>query len=223
MPLHQQSKGRRVPTLAALTVLTVMAVAGTSLFALRYGFDSYRAGLDQAIQLAESAELARTAQMNFKYQVQEWKNILLRGSDQQDYQTYLNQFEQREAKVAEDLGRLNQLLAGIGDQPHQVQVGAIQEHMKTLGIKYREALAAFRPEDKTSTFAVDRQVRGIDREPTARLDELAENLSHRSNEVLQEATVSSEQLYASLRTALQIISGIAIILTVALAVIKSRA
>jgi hypothetical protein len=222
MPLHQQTTGRRVPTLAALTVLTVMAVAGTSLFALRYGFDSYRAGLDQAIQLAESAELARTAQMNFKYQVQEWKNILLRGSDQQDYHTYLNQFEQREAKVTEDLGRLNQLLAGIGDQPHQAQVGAIQEHMKTLGIKYREALAAFRPEDRTSTFAVDRQVRGIDREPTARLDELAENLSHRSKEILQEATVSSEQLYASLRTALQIISGIAIILTVALAVIKSR-
>jgi hypothetical protein len=222
MPLHQQSKGRRVPTLAALTVLTVMAIAGTSLFALRYGFDSYRAGLDQAIRLAESAELARTAQMNFKYQVQEWKNILLRGSDQQDYQTYLNQFEQREAKVAEDLGRLNQLLVDVGDQPNQAQVGAIQEHMKTLGIKYREALAAFRPEDKTSTFAVDRQVRGIDREPTTRLDELAENLSHRSNEVLQEATVSSEQLYASLRTALQIISGIAIILTVALAVIKSR-
>jgi hypothetical protein len=222
MPLHQQSKGRRVPTLAALTVLTVMAIAGTSLFALRYGFDSYRAGLDQAIRLAESAELARTAQMNFKYQVQEWKNILLRGSDQQDYQTYLNQFEQREAKVAEDLGRLNQLLVDVGDQPNQAQVGAIQEHMKTLGIKYREALAAFRPEDKTSTFAVDRQVRGIDREPTTHLDELAENLSHRSNEVLQEATVSSEQLYASLRTALQIISGIAIILTVALAVIKSR-
>jgi hypothetical protein len=222
MPLHQQSKGRRVPTLAALTVLTVMVVAGTSLFALRYGFDSYRTGLDQAIRLAESAELARTAQMHFKYQVQEWKNILLRGSDQQDYQTYLNQFEQREAKAAEELSHLNQLLADVGDQPHQAQVGAIQEHLKTLGIKYREALATFRPEDRTSSFVVDRQVRGIDREPTTRLDELAENLSHRSKEVLQEATVSSEQLYASLRTALQIISGIAIILTVALAVIKSR-
>jgi len=223
MPLNQPTKGRRVPTLAALTVLTVMVVVGTSLFALRYGFDSYGADLHQAIRLAESAQLARTAQMDFKIQVQEWKNILLRGSDQRDYHIYLSQFEQREAKVAEELGRLAQLLARVGDESNQAQVGPIQEEMKTLGIKYREALATFRPEDKTSPFAVDRQVRGIDREPTVHLDELAENLSRRSKEVLQEANASSQQLYTSLQTALQIISGIAIILTVALAVVKSRA
>jgi hypothetical protein len=52
---------------------------------------------------------------------------------------------------------------------------------------------------------------------------LAENINHKAKEVLQEANASSQQLYASLRTALQVISGIAIVLTVVLAVIKSRA
>jgi len=198
-----------------------MAVVGTSLFALRYGFDSYRGGLTRALRLAESAELARTAQMNFKFQVQEWKNVLLRGSDPQDYQTYLRQFEQREAKVAEDLNRLAQLLAG--DEQNLAQVGSMQEQMKTLGTRYREALATFRPDDRTSAFAVDRQVRGIDREPTARLDELAEHLGRRSQEELQEANAASQQLYTSLRTVLQVVSGITIVLTIALAVINSRA
>ena len=223
MPLNQQTGGRRAPTLAALTVLTVMAVVGMSLFALRHGFDSYRAELTHAIRLAESAQLARTAQMDFKVQVQEWKNILLRGSDQQDYRTYLNQFEQHEAKVAEELGRLAQLLAQPGDESSQAQIGPIQEQLKGLGVKYRAALATFRPEDKTSAFAVDRQVRGIDREPTTRLDELAENLNRRSKEILHEANASSQELYTSLRTSLQIISGVAIVLTVALAIMKSRA
>jgi hypothetical protein len=198
-----------------------MAVVGTSLFALRYGFDSYREGLTRALRLAESAELARTAQMNFKFQVQEWKNVLLRGSDPQDYQTYLRQFEQREAKVAEDLNRLAQLLAG--NEQNLAQVGSIQEQMKTLGTRYREALATFRPDDRTSAFAVDRQVRGIDREPTARLDELAEHLGRRSQEELQEANAASQRLYTSLRTVLQVVSAITIVLTIALAVISSRA
>jgi hypothetical protein len=218
-----QSRGRRIPTLAALDVLTVMAVVGTSLFALRYGFDSSQQGLARAIQFSESVQLARTAQMDFKLQVQEWKNILLRGSDQRDYQTYLTQFEQQEAKVAEELSRLAQLLAEVGDEVNQAQVGPIQEQMKTLGSRYREALASFRSDDRASAFAVDRQVRGIDREPTTRLDTLAENINHKAKEVLQEANASSQQLYASLRTALQVISGIAIVLTVVLAVIKSRA
>jgi CHASE3 domain sensor protein len=161
--------------------------------------------------------------MDFKLQVQEWKNILLRGSDQRDYQTYLTQFEQQEAKVAEELSRLAQLLAEVGDEVNQAQVGPIQEQMKTLGSRYREALASFRSDDRASAFAVDRQVRGIDREPTTRLDTLAENINHKAKEVLQEANASSQQLYASLRTALQVISGIAIVLTVVLAVIKSRA
>jgi len=219
---EQKTRARRGPALAALTVLTVMAVVGTSLFALRYGFDSYREGLTQALRLAESAELARTAQMNFKFQVQEWKNVLLRGSNPQDYQTYLRQFEQREAKVAEDLNLLAKLLGEAGNEQSLTQVRSIQEQMKTLGTRYREALASFRPEDRNSTFEVDRQVRGIDREPTARLDELAEDLSRRSKEELQGANVASQRLYTSLRTVLQIVSGIAIVLAIALAVIKSR-
>jgi type II secretory pathway pseudopilin PulG len=219
----RQSKGRRIPTLAALDVLTVMAVVGTSLFALRYGFDSYQQGLTRAIRFSEAAQLARTAQMDFKLQVQEWKNILLRGSDQRDYQTYLKQFEQQEAKVAEDLSRLAQLLAEMSDETNQAQVAPIQEQMKVLGSRYREALASFRSDERVSAFAVDHQVRGIDREPTTRLDELAENINRRSKEVLQEANASSQQLYGSLRTVLQAISGIAIVLTVVLAVIKSRA
>jgi len=172
--------------------------------------------------LAESAELARTAQMNFKFQVQEWKNVLLRGSNPQDYQTYLRQFEQREAKVAEDLNLLAKLLGEAGNEQSLTQVRSIQEQMKTLGTRYREALASFRPEDRNSTFEVDRQVRGIDREPTARLDELAEDLSRRSKEELQGANAASQRLYTSLRTVLQIVSGIAIGLAIALAVIKSR-
>lgn len=110
----------------------------------------------------------------------------------------------------------------MGDEADQAQISPIQEQMKVLGTRYREALASFRSEDRTSAFAVDRQVSGIDREPTTRLDELAENINRRSKDVLQEANASSQQLYGSLRTVLQVISGIAIVLTVVLAVIKNR-
>ena len=60
--------------------------------------------------LADSINLARSAQLNFKEQVQEWKDILLRGNDPGAFQKYSDQFTQREAAVDQDLRSLQQRL-----------------------------------------------------------------------------------------------------------------
>lgn len=64
--------------------------------------------------LAESINFARTAQLDFKMQVQEWKDILLRGNDPDLFKKYSEQFAQREAAVDQDLEALKKLFAEGG-------------------------------------------------------------------------------------------------------------
>src|SRR5262245_51954260 len=57
-----------------------------------------------------SVDSARTAQVAFKKQVQEWKDTLLRGFDRQDFDRYLGNFGKQEAEVQKELSSLKTLM-----------------------------------------------------------------------------------------------------------------
>ncbi|MEN3950056.1 hypothetical protein [Iodidimonas sp. SYSU 1G8] len=117
----------------------------------------------------------RSAQTLFKIQVQEWKNLLLRGSDRTDYARYHAAFEAEETRVRERLASLGERagtlnMTSIRDAATQ----ALDAHAD-LGRSYRAALAAAREEDWRPT-QLDRSVRGIDRALNTALDEIAADL-----------------------------------------------
>ncbi|WP_041603404.1 hybrid sensor histidine kinase/response regulator [Thioflavicoccus mobilis] len=113
---------------------------------------------------------ALTAQVHFKKQVQEWKNVLLRGQDQRLFDDYFGRFEREELQTREAIARLmNRLLED--DPAHMIAVRFLAAHRR-LGEEYRSALAAYRPDDADPQLVVDRLVKGIDREPTGLIDEI---------------------------------------------------
>ena len=75
-------------------ILVVNLMAGL------YAFGLYQKANSQASEVREASSqivaLALTTQVRFKKQVQEWKNILLRGQDPALFDRYLAQFEQEE-------------------------------------------------------------------------------------------------------------------------------
>jgi methyl-accepting chemotaxis protein len=115
--------------------------------------------------LAQSIDLARSAQVEFKKQVQEWKDLLLRGgNDQATYDKYLQNFLNQEAATQKNLQSLRQLLVAQG-----IDVAAVDESIRThseMGAKYREALKSFTPGQQGSSGKVDSLVKGMDRPPT---------------------------------------------------------
>ncbi|MFT3782571.1 MAG: methyl-accepting chemotaxis protein [Nibricoccus sp.] len=121
--------------------------------------------------LAESINLARSAQVNFKKQVQEWKDILLRGgNDRATYDKYYGNFCDQEAAMRKDLQALRGLLAQQGIDVAPVDV-CLKSHAE-LGEKYRAALQSFTPGQPGSAATVDALVKGIDRATTDAIDKI---------------------------------------------------
>src|SRR3954452_20806514 len=69
-------------------------------------------GRKQAI--ADAVIASRAAEVAFKIQVQEWKNILLRGHEPADYDRYLAAFQQRSEAVRKDMEVVDRAMANLG-------------------------------------------------------------------------------------------------------------
>ncbi len=103
------------------------------------------------------------AQIDFKTQIQEWKNILLRGVDKPSYDKYLASFILHEKKTQ---GDVTALLKRLKENSEAFRLGRqfLSIH-QILGRKYREALTHFPLSDPNAQHQIDHAVKGIDREP----------------------------------------------------------
>ncbi len=130
--------------------------------------------------LIEGVNLARSAQVNFKKEVQEWKDILLRGNDPESFAKYRKAFDAEEAATQSNLHDLSGVLGKLG-LPVDKVAGAIQEH-ESLGVKYRAALAQFDQSKESSGKVVDKLVKGIDWPATSAIDVIVGDIQAASEE-----------------------------------------
>jgi methyl-accepting chemotaxis protein len=158
----------RLIALVALTTLALLVVGTAGILQVRAALDRVRAAAAAGTQVTHANDAARSAQVHFKKQVQEWKNVLLRGYDPELLRRHLDAFGREEAAVRAELGRLRAQAGergGIG-----AEVDAILATHRELGERYRAALGdgGGAPDQRR----VDAAVRGIDRAPTDALDAL---------------------------------------------------
>jgi methyl-accepting chemotaxis protein len=111
--------------------------------------------------LATAVALVKEAQILLGYQIQEWKNILLRGTDAAMYDKYFAAFEKREKEVQSALSRCKDLIQQMGFDVSHVE-RLLREHAE-LGVRYRDALKNFDKMNPLAGHEVDRAVKGADR------------------------------------------------------------
>lgn len=112
----------------------------------------------------------KAMELDFRFQVQEWKNVLLRGADATQYERFLRQFGERETAVRET-GR--DLLTRIEDPAaHELLTDFMASHA-AMGVGYRDALALFEASGFDPVTG-DRAVAGMDRAPGQQLGALSE-------------------------------------------------
>jgi methyl-accepting chemotaxis protein len=127
------------------------------------------------MQDIEKERAIRALQVDFEHQVQDWKNVLLRGHEDQSREKYWNSFEQMQTKISEDAATL---LERLKDGELKEQISEFAEAHRRAGVTYGKALQLF----KTSGFdykVADNAARGVDDRPTAVLNEAAQRLSAR--------------------------------------------
>jgi len=122
----------------------------------------YRAAMQQAVVLTYEAKA------EFKEQIQEWKNILIRGHNPEDFAKYLAAFNKREQTVQTQLTEVQGLLHDLG-LALSLESKQAADHLD-LGRIYRLALRNRTQLDAEGAKAMDVQVRGMDRPVAQAMD-----------------------------------------------------
>ncbi|APE06501.1 chemotaxis protein [Alteromonas sp. RW2A1] len=113
----------------------------------------------------------------FKTQVQEWKNVLLRGHNQADREKYWERFKAREQEITKKFSAM--LQNDVISAKAKTEIRQFQKAHGIMATKYREGYEAF----VNSGFdpkVGDSYVRGIDREPAKLLGSIADDIASQS-------------------------------------------
>lgn len=134
--------------------------------------------------LAQVERQAVEAELRFRTQVQEWKNVLLRGYDAEQLERFWTAFQREEAAVAE---QVRQVMAALPDYVPVQEAGTrfLQAH-EAMARGYRRGFAAFEA-TLFDSRAGDQAVAGMDRQPAQMLRALRDTVAQHSAEVQQEA------------------------------------
>ena len=173
--------------LAFGAILLLMLLAGLGgIYALNGALERFNT------EVAASLERERTAReidSQFKTQVQEWKNTLLRGSDAKQRERYWTAFQKIEGEVGQRTAELaRELPEGKARELAQQFLAAHQKMTQS----YAAGFKAFESANFDSA-AGDKAVQGVDRDPSRLVRELSEQISTDAHDLQAAATRSGER------------------------------
>lgn len=199
-------------------IISVLAVSMLILAILIMASENYLANQskyysEQIEEVFKNAKRVAGLQAEFKTQVQEWKNVLIRGQNSADLEKYWDRFKSSESKVREQVSELQEYdLANAYDR---ILKRFLQAH-ENMGVAYRTGYRQFISSGLDANLA-DNAVRGIDRQPSALIDELLQLSDEHVSELMEEqkdAVIQVELLSFVLITLFMILITVAIIMVV---------
>ncbi len=202
---------RSLLQMASLLMLTLLTVCLLSLFAIWSLNRSHAGNTRELTELIQIVDEGRSAQSHFKIQVQEWKNILLRGADDGDRARHLGAFEREGLTVQTLLQSVQRRAAVLGISDIPVRITQLTTEHEALQGQYRTALDN-RMRVAWDPFAIDRSVRGIDRQLNIEMDEVVLLLASESFQVNDRASAADQQRFNTLSRLLWVVMGIALLL-----------
>ena len=206
---------------ACLTVVLVLLLVGVGLYELGYFARQTDQGLGEIRQETEAMLAIENAHAHFKIQVQEWKNILIRGNDKEKFDRYLKQFDAEEKIVQQSLQKAADVLQALKLPGNEVE--ATRKAHAELGSKYRAALKSFDHADANAGKIIDQQVTGIDRECSKSMEKILGFIEGHFAQRMEAQIQSGQALYAASQQQLLAIAalGLGLIIILSLSMLKS--
>ena len=185
-------------------ILLLSVVAGLFGF---YKLNQSNNAYASVIQVEYANEQAvATMLIDFKIQVQEWKNTLLRGQDTKQLQKYWTAFQKQEKEV---MTTAKKLQAALPEGEARTLIEKFARAHAEMGEGYRRGFESFKAANFDSAVG-DASVKGMDRAPSDLLDQAREKIVETTNtHVVQIADLSKLATLTSLVLMLgALISGI---------------
>nr|WP_192558797.1 methyl-accepting chemotaxis protein [Pseudomonas allokribbensis] len=179
----QKSLRAQILALLSGSLLAMLLIALACFHFLSNGVQNYSQLIAGPLH---TSQLIDEANLQFKVQVQEWKNVLLRGKQPADLAKYWGQFEDRQRDVQNILGELaNQK----GLEPAlKTRIERLREEHRLLGAAYQKGRDAYVAAGADPT-AGDTAVKGVDRAASDQMSELVGELRKQGTE--QSALISA--------------------------------
>ncbi|MYM88076.1 HAMP domain-containing protein [Rugamonas sp. FT82W] len=207
MKLANMKIGVRLGLLGAFFFIALLVVATGGWRALDSGNERSAGAMQRMQAMTQAIDMARSAQVEFKIQVQEWKNTLLRGNDPANFDKYSKAFVKGGETTRGELQKLNALLAKL-----DLKTPLVDEAINTqneLVTRYMSALQKYDSANPDSAHVVDALVKGMDREPTRKIDDIVDFIGKESHRLM--AAMEEESKAAHART--MMVMGVTLVVT----------
>ncbi|HWV15487.1 MAG TPA: methyl-accepting chemotaxis protein [Cellvibrio sp.] len=167
-------------------ILLLILIASGAVLQLKNNIDAYQQLLNVSIN---NERQIQNLNFSFKVQVQEWKNVLLRGKDPAQNQKYWDEFQQLQREIQT---QAKALLANLPkDESRELIEDFLYVHDAAFP-KYQSGLKTF-ADSGFDPSTGDKAVTGIDREPSKMLSEAATFISklvQTQNEEIKQSSAS---------------------------------
>lgn len=139
--------------------------------------------LDKLEAIVHAEMTARDALVTIRRNAQDWKNLLLRGSDAQMRQMMQSRFDTQAATYEVRLGELRKQMQALGENSQRLDI-LDAERVQLFG-KYRGALSTHGVSTLEAAFRADKEAQGADIKTLRTLEETIEFLAIKSREQFQ--------------------------------------
>jgi len=190
----------KIWAILGLSVFVGAASAGFLLYRLNVIVSAYEHLFDRDVH---DQDQSRIMQVTFKKEVQEWKDMLLRGRDPQALQKYRSQFLQQSSAVREIAGGLKQ---NIQDEQAQELLSEFLDAHDKMSVSYGQALERFAGSQGAEQAETDAMVKGQDRAPTDLIDKIVTALAARTSHERAQITNSLSLFGIALAMALGLLA-----------------
>src|SRR5512140_3649015 len=114
MKANRLTIGAKITLLASVGILFLAIVGAVSIFAVDGLAKQATSSVSNDTKALKLLDSLRKVQTSFQRQVQEWKDILLRGNDPELYAKYYEAFEKRSAEVSQGLAEMRRQAQELG-------------------------------------------------------------------------------------------------------------
>lgn len=181
-----------------------------SLFSIWSMNRAYNDGAKIAFNNNQLKNEVLSAEIHFKIQVQEWKNILLRGKSSADRDKYFSAFQEEETYVKKHLEEAQKNCLALNINTICKAIEKIHFEHQELSRVYKENLKNGSLENYEAIHKIDQNVRGIDRTLETHIDTIYESIAHIEKNQLIITKQGLENRYRILRKFIIIIMFFAI-------------